>query len=190
MTDKSSSAEAIEKFRQIIIHPAEPPPTDDDRSLSDQVVTKAESEIITSRNNKEHREVKPDFAKLDPHQSDFKSDLQVTSVDSQNLLCNTLVNVSSDQTESLSSATTKKESTSESLPDTSRANSSSQSKVKNWKSKAGSALKTGAVAVGAIAASPILLPALGASALAAKVKGATKGKGTKFEVAAQVQQEL
>ena len=186
MTDKSSSAEAIEKFRQIIIHPAEPPPTDDDRSLSDQVVTKAESEIITNRNNKEHREVKPDFAKFDPHQSDlYQSDLQVTSVDSQNLLCNTLVNVSSDQTESLSSATTKKESTSESLPDTSRANSSSQSKVKNWKSKAGSALKTGAVAVGAIAASPILLPALGASALAAKVKGATKGKYTKVNTDAE-----
>ena len=182
MTDKSSSAEAIEKFRQIIIHPAEPPPTDDDRSLSDQVVTKAESEIITSRNNKEHREVKPDFAKLDPHQSDFKSDLPVTSVDSQNLLCNTLVNVSSDQTESLSSATTKKESTSESFQ---TANSSSQSKVKNWKSKAGSALKTGAVAVGAIAASPILLPALGASALAAKVKGATKGKYTKVNTDAE-----
>ena len=184
MTDKSSSAEAIEKFRQIIIHPAEPPPTDDDRSLSDQVVTKAESEIITSRNNKEHREVKPDFANL--HQSDlYQSDLQVTSVDSQNLLCNTLVNVSSDQTESLSSATTKKESTSESFPDTSRANSSHQSKVKNWKSKAGSALKTGAVAVGAIAASPILLPALGASALAAKVKGATKGKYTKVNTDAE-----
>ena len=186
MTDKSSSAEAIEKFRQIIIHPAEPPPTDDDRSLSDQVVTKAESEIITSRNNKEHREVKPDFAKFHPHQSDlYQSDLPVTSVDSQNLLCNTLVNVSSDQTESLSSATTKKESTSESFPDTSRANSSHQSKVKNWKSKAGSALKTGAVAVGAIAASPILLPALGASALAAKVKGATKGKYTKVNTDAE-----
>ena len=197
LTDKSSSAEAIEKFRQIIIHPPEPPPTDDDRSLSDQVVTKAESEIITSRNNKEHHDCdwQADFAKFDPHQSDYQSDLQVTSVDSQNLVCNTLVNVSSDQTESLSSATKKESSESFEEPNTSRANSSSQSsssssEVKNWKSKAGSALKTGAVAVGAIAAAPILLPALGASALAAKVKGATKGKGTKFSAEAEEEKPL
>ena len=184
LTDNPSSTEAIEKFRQIIIHPpiaAEPaPPTDDDRSLSDQVVTKAESEIITSRNNKEHHDiiVETDFAKADHQSSEscYRSDL-ATSVDSQSLLCNTLVNVSPDQKESLSSATR-----SESLDSEERATNSSSEKAKDsWKSKAGAVLKTSAVAVGAIAASPILLPALGASALAAKVKGAKKGtEGAKF----------
>ena len=193
---ENPSFEAVEKFRQIIIQT--PTPTDDPRrSLSDQVVTKAESEITEVHDNTEDSK---EIAKVDGWQklsqtSDecYQDDHLAQSVVSQVATfrqdsSQTLVTVTADHNS--------KKSDDQSLDHSEYSHSESDSpqtgvtyvfediseqpqptseqtqlkKSSNWKSKAGSVLKTSAVAVGAVVAAPIVLPALGASKLAGKFR--------------------